>query len=113
MSKSDFSQILTQLQNSNERVLMTAAHLLGQVFNSSVKRPPEDLTSRRDDIAASVRQFFPIRFADTFQNWTAQDELFQTALATEDDIKIAQAYRTAFDALWQNWLRIVHFFPFI
>src|SRR5262249_18259014 len=47
------------------------------------------------------------------QNWIAQDELFTTALATQNDIKIAQAYRTAFDALWQNWLRIVHFFPFI
>ncbi len=113
MPPPDFASIKIILLNSGDSVVTEVARLLAEVFDSSTRRPAVGLLDRRDDIAKGVRQWFPIRFADTFLNWIEQDRNFDASLQAGDDLQVAQAYRNAFDAIWQNWLRIVHFFPFI
>lgn len=94
-------------------MLQDAGNLLKEVFNSPAKRPPAESFTGRDQIAGFVHADFPRRFSDTFDNWLEQDEAFRQSIEGGKETAVAQAYRTAFDALWQNWLRIVHFFPFI
>src|ERR1700720_2389184 len=109
----DFASIKILLLNSGDSVVTEVARHLAEIFDSSTRRPAGGLLERRDEIAKAVRQWFPIRFADTFLNWIEQDRNFDASLKAGDDLQVAQAYRNAFDAIWQNWLRIVHFFPFI
>ena len=109
----DFASIKSALLASGDSVVTEVARHLAEVFDKSTRRPPAALLERRDEIAEVVRRWFPIRFTDTFQNWIQQDRNFAASLAAGDDLQVAQAYRNAFDAIWQTWLRIVHFFPFI
>jgi hypothetical protein len=104
----DFASIKIILLNSGDSVVTEVARHLAEIFDSSTRCPTVGLLERRDEIAKAVRQWFPIRFADTFLNWIEQDRNFDASLRAGDDLQVAQAYASTFQRSGRGSARCRH-----
>lgn len=66
-----------------------------------------------EDVAASVRAFFPTAFARKFDAWNRSARAAFKNGRMDDHEVFGSLFLSSFNSIWNCWVRVVHFVPFV
>ena len=113
MAQFDWDQYPRVFEASRDEVVRGIGELVAKLCADPARRPPSDILEQEDAIAEAVRGQFPTQFADEFEGWLEAGTAFGSALQAGNVRRISTAFRTAWDGLYDLWMRLVTFLPFL
>lgn len=104
---------LDLLLASDDREVCSVGKRLQELFGSSRRAPDVTILTARKRIDADVQRFMPTPFAEQFRAWTRNRASFIAAVRARDEEGGSEHWRAAFLNLYDCWLQILRFTPFM
>ena len=104
---------LDLLLASDDREVCSVGKRLQELFGSTRRAPSASILTARKRIAADVQRFMPTPFAEQYRAWTRNRASFVAAVRAHDEEGGSEHWRAAFLNLYDCWLQILRFTPFI
>ncbi len=104
---------LELLLASDDREVCAVAERLQGLFGSARNAPDAAILAARKRIEAEALRLMPTPFALEFHAWMRHRRAFAAALRARDERAGSEAWRAAFLSLYDCWLQILRFTPFI
>jgi hypothetical protein len=113
MAPCDWERYPGLFEGSRDQIVLKIGDLVARMYGDPARRPPADIIEREAEIAAAVRAQFPTQFADEFEGWLEASAEFWRAIQAGNLRSMSTSFRIAWDRLYDLWVRLVTFLPFL
>jgi len=113
MTRDEYIKFIASLCDSENESLKQVGQHLKSVFAVEESSPPKELLRKSIEIDNGVKNWFPSRFAEGYENWRQEVDDFMVALRSEVYKDIEDKFKSMFFKLKDIWKMLLEFLPFL